>query len=46
MELRVGLIVGKKITAIKKINWHWVKGHSNNALNDLADNLAKNAIPN
>ena len=36
----------KKLTVIKKINWHWVKGHSNNALNDLADNLAKNAIPN
>ena len=35
----------KKLTVIKKINWHWVKGHSNNALNDLADNLAKNAIP-
>lgn len=27
-----------------KISWHWVKGHSNHALNDRADALARGAI--
>ncbi|MDP8228550.1 MAG: ribonuclease HI [Candidatus Electryoneaceae bacterium] len=28
-----------------RIQWHWVKGHSNDPLNDRADHLAKTAIP-
>ena len=27
-----------------KITWKWVKGHSNNRFNNLADQLATNAI--
>ena len=27
------------------VQWHWVKGHSNNPMNDLADELAKKATP-
>ena len=27
------------------VAWHWVKGHSNNPMNDLADKLAKKATP-
>ena len=27
-----------------KINWKWIKGHSNNEYNDLADDLATRAI--
>ena len=29
-----------------KINWHWVKGHSGDQLNDRADKLATEAIKN
>jgi len=32
-----------KLTKLKQIKWIWVKGHSNNLLNDLADKLAKKA---
>ena len=28
-----------------KIEWHWVKAHSENPMNDLADSLAKKATP-
>ena len=28
-----------------KIEWLWVKGHSNNPMNELADKLAKKAAP-
>ncbi len=28
----------------KKISWHWVKGHSDNELNNLADSLATGEI--
>ena len=28
-----------------QIEWHWVKGHSENPLNELADKLAKKATP-
>ena len=35
----------KNLTASKQINWHWVKGHSNNTMNDLVDALAKKATP-
>ena len=27
------------------ITWYWVKGHSNDPMNDLADKLAKEATP-
>ena len=29
-----------------KVSWKWVKGHSNNKYNNLADELATNAIKN
>jgi ribonuclease HI len=32
------------ITQQHKINWHWVKGHSGHAENELADQLANQAI--
>ena len=35
----------KKLTKSHKIEWHWVKGHSNDPMNDLADKLAKAATP-
>jgi len=28
-----------------KIEWNWIKGHSNDPMNDLADKLAKRATP-
>ena len=28
-----------------KIDWHWVKGHSEDPMNELADKLAKKATP-
>ena len=27
------------------VEWHWVKGHSENPMNELADSLAKKATP-
>ena len=35
----------KDLTKSKQIDWYWVKGHSNNTMNDLADLLAKKATP-
>jgi len=35
----------KDLVKKKQIEWHWVKGHSNNTMNDLADTLAKQATP-
>tara|TARA_Y100000590_G_scaffold452070_1_gene594545 strand:+ start:900 stop:1346 length:447 start_codon:yes stop_codon:yes gene_type:complete len=35
----------RDLVKYKKIEWHWVKGHSNNPMNDLADQLAKKATP-
>jgi len=35
----------KKLTSSNKIEWYWVKGHSNDSMNDLADKLAKRATP-
>ncbi len=34
----------EKETTKHIINWHWVKGHSGNKLNDEADKLAREAI--
>ena len=35
----------KKLVKSKKIEWFWIKGHSGNPMNDLADKLAKEATP-
>jgi ribonuclease HI len=35
-----------KIANLHKIDWHWVKGHSNHPENELADRLANEAIDN
>jgi ribonuclease HI len=35
----------KELTKIYKVEWFWVKGHSNNPMNELADKLAKQATP-
>jgi ribonuclease HI len=35
----------KELTKSHKIEWYWVKGHSNDPMNDLADKLAKAATP-
>ena len=34
-----------KLTVSKKIDWIWVKGHSGDPMNDMADGLAKEATP-
>ena len=33
----------KELSVGKKIEWIWIKGHSNDPMNDLADKLAKRA---
>ena len=33
----------KEVTKNYSIKWYWVKGHSNDPMNDLADKLAKQA---
>ena len=35
----------KKLSESIKIEWNWIKGHSKDPLNDLADKLAKEATP-
>ena len=35
----------KELTKFNTIDWIWIKGHSNNTMNDLADKLAKRATP-
>ena len=35
----------KEIVKSKQIEWCWIKGHSDNPMNDLADKLAKEATP-
>ena len=35
----------KELTKSKLIEWIWIKGHSNNPMNDLVDKLAKKATP-
>ena len=35
----------KELTAFNEIEWNWIKGHSKNPMNDLADELAKKATP-
>ena len=35
----------KELTKSNEIEWNWVKGHSNEPMNDLADKLAKKATP-
>tara|TARA_B100000686_G_scaffold343162_1_gene423513 strand:- start:2290 stop:2736 length:447 start_codon:yes stop_codon:yes gene_type:complete len=35
----------KELIKTKQIEWIWVKGHSQNQMNDLADELAKKATP-
>tara|TARA_Y100000590_G_scaffold147251_1_gene169104 strand:- start:1707 stop:2153 length:447 start_codon:yes stop_codon:yes gene_type:complete len=35
----------KKLTIHNKVEWHWIKGHSEDPMNDLADKLAKRSTP-
>ena len=35
----------KDLTKSKQIEWYWIKGHSGDPMNDLADKLAKEATP-
>jgi len=35
----------KDLTKSKQIVWNWIKGHSENPMNDLADKLAKKSTP-
>ena len=35
----------KDLVKSKQIEWCWIKGHSGNPMNDLADKLAKEATP-
>ena len=35
----------KELTNSKQISWNWVKGHSKDPMNDMADKLAKKATP-
>ena len=35
----------KDLTKSNQIKWQWIKGHSNDPMNDLADQLAKKATP-
>ena len=35
----------KELTQSNPVEWNWIKGHSENPMNDLADKLAKKATP-
>ena len=35
----------KELTQSNQVEWNWIKGHSENPMNDLADKLAKKATP-
>jgi len=35
----------KELTQTNSIEWNWIKGHSEDPMNDLADELAKRATP-
>ena len=35
----------KELNKSNRVEWHWVKGHSEDPMNELADNLAKKATP-
>ena len=35
----------KELTKFNPIEWNWIKGHSKDPMNDLADKLAKKATP-
>jgi len=35
----------KELSKSQKIEWNWVKGHAQNTMNNLADELAKKATP-
>ena len=35
----------KELVDSSQIEWHWVKGHSQDPMNELADQLAKKATP-
>ena len=35
----------KDLTKTKQIEWFWIKGHSGDPMNELADRLAKEATP-
>ena len=35
----------KELVQFNQVEWNWVKGHSKNPMNDLADQLAKKATP-
>ena len=35
----------KELAKPNQIKWQWIKGHSDNPMNDLADQLAKKATP-
>ena len=35
----------KDLVKSKQIEWYWIKGHSGDSMNDLADKLAKEATP-
>ena len=35
----------KDLVKSKNVEWNWVKGHSDDPMNDLADELAKKSIP-
>ena len=35
----------KELVNSKQVEWKWIKGHSEDPMNDLADQLAKKATP-
>ena len=35
----------KKLVKSNQVEWNWIKGHSEDPMNDLADKLAKEATP-